>query len=132
MTESDIFEFDLTIYRLEAVKKAAYKYSGLFDIQLEMASQNRVCITFHQKDHVSSKSPELSDFPNEVLDQELRETISQETEGIRNLLLAQAFSSLTLVDPDGDNAEFGEDPLNIKPDRPAKANYRTPMDDSIP
>ena len=38
------------------------------------------------------------EFRNELLDQDLRETIAEETERVRNLLLAQAFSGLSLTD----------------------------------
>jgi hypothetical protein len=46
------------------------------------------------------------EFCNEVLDQELRETIAEETAGIRNLLLAQAFSKTSLIDPELETADY--------------------------
>jgi len=39
----------------------------------------------------------VRDFCNEVLDQELRERVVREMTGIRNLLLAQAFSKTALA-----------------------------------
>jgi hypothetical protein len=48
-----------------------------------------------------------------VLDQELRETVAEETKSVRDLLLAQTFSGLSLVDPVGENADYHDDPLVI-------------------
>jgi hypothetical protein len=53
------------------------------------------------------------EFRNELLDQDLRETIAEETGRVRNLLLAQAFSGLSLTDADADAADFRDDPLGI-------------------
>ena len=115
-SETSTFEFDLRLHRLLALKKAAYKFSGSFDVQMQILEDKRVRVMLRQEDMKDTHSLKASDFPTEVLDQELRESISQETEGVRNLLLAQAFSSLSLVDPDSDKVEFGHDPLNIRED----------------
>lgn len=110
------FEFDLAIYRLTAIQKAAYKYAGLFDIQIHPINDKNIRVTLNPKDETDGVSLQSSGFPNEVLDQELRECVRQETEGVRNLLLAHAFSSLSLLDPVGDTAASENDPLNIKSD----------------
>jgi hypothetical protein len=46
------------------------------------------------------------EFCNEVLDQELREIIAEETVGIRDLLLAQAFSKTSLIDPELETCDY--------------------------
>ena len=45
-------------------------------------------------------------FCNEVLDQELREEIASESRGVRDLLLAHAFSKTSLIDSEMETAEY--------------------------
>jgi hypothetical protein len=52
-------------------------------------------------------------FRNELLDQDLRESIADQTERVRNLLLAQAFSGLAPTDAAADTADYRDDPLDI-------------------
>ena len=54
-----------------------------------------------------------NDFPNQVLDQDLRESIAEETKSVRDLILAQAFSGLPILDPLGETADFRGDILAI-------------------
>ncbi|MCA9059945.1 MAG: hypothetical protein KDA85_15665, partial [Planctomycetaceae bacterium] len=48
-----------------------------------------------------------------VLHEDLREMIAEETKVVRDILLAQAFSGLSMTDPDGETADFRKDPLGI-------------------
>ncbi len=97
--------FDSRIYRLSAVKKAAYKFCGLFHIHIEQSDQiTEVRLT--PKDSSAPIDTLVGEFCNEVLDQDLRETVAEETVGIRNLLLAQAFSKTSLIDSDMETSEY--------------------------
>jgi hypothetical protein len=60
------------------------------------------------------------DFRNEILDQDLRESIAEETAQVRNLLLVQAFSGLSVTDTVADTADYGDDPLGIGRSQTAK------------
>jgi radical SAM pair-associated protein len=106
------FTFDLSLYRLSAIQKAAYRFTGPFRVELDRVteSQVRVKLVPHPG---NSPSVDPNTLPNEVLDQELRETVADETRGVRELLLAQAFSNLPLTDPVGENADYRDDPLKI-------------------
>ena len=68
------------------------------------------------KPKMASDTIELltGEFCNEVLDQELREAVAQETEAVRNLLLAQAFSATSLLDEMGDTGDYRADCLAIR------------------
>jgi His-Xaa-Ser system protein HxsD len=100
-----LLTFDSTVYRLNAIKRAAYKFGGQFHFLIE---QHDGLIKVRLKPKESCDSPEAmaGEFCNEVLDQELRETIAEETAGIRNLLLAQAFSKTSLIDPELETGEY--------------------------
>ena len=109
-----ILEFDTGVYRLAAVKKAAYKFGGRCHVQIEMPTENRAKVTLRPKRAEDDIRFIGGEFQNEVLDQDLREVVAEETLGVRNLLLAQAFSATSLLDPHGETADDRDDPLNVR------------------
>ena len=91
---------DLNLYGLVSIKKACYKFTSECSVQIHNISQDQVKITFsfpHDFDNYA-KEKLLNDFHNEMLDQDLREIIFKETEPVRNLILAQAFSKTSLLE----------------------------------
>lgn len=82
---------DAKAYSLDAVQKAAYRYIDRLTIQIDIATGSIVCLI----DPVSKGADIdrlIDDFKRELLDQELRLKIKAETEQVRNLILALAFS----------------------------------------
>jgi len=104
--------FPRDVYRLAAVKKAAYKYTGSFSISIEVDNSSATVVRLVPKSNTSRQWPSLiEEFPNEVLDQDLRETIAGETSGVRDLILAQAFSEVSVFHPEIDRPS-GQLPAN--------------------
>lgn len=101
------------IHSLPAIKKAAYKFADRFFVTIDEANPGNVRVTFRPKPGAGNVETVVGDFANEVLDQDLRESLAAETQAVRNLILAQAFSSTSLLDPDGESADYRDDPLNI-------------------
>ncbi len=117
--------FDTSVYRLDAIKKAALKFAGTFHILISSATEGVATVSLSPKSGTVDPMGAVGEFQNEVLDQELREVVVRETEGIRNLLLAQAFSATSLVDAAGDEADYRLDPLGIgSPDAARGSNSR--------
>jgi len=93
--------FDSRVYSLIAVKKAAYRFLNKFAADIAINGDAIVCLL-----GFSDSSPEevrpaiVDDFRKEVLDQDLRERVKSETEAVRNLILAYAFSK-TGIGTDG-------------------------------
>lgn len=106
------FSFDPAIFRLTAVKKAAYRFSGEFDTRIESEPGNRILVTLSPRDDRRGMLSAAA-FPREVLDQELREQIANETAAVRDVLLAHTFSELPLIDEVGETADFRKDPHQI-------------------
>ena len=100
-----LLTFDTSVYRLSAIKKAAYKFGGHFYALVEQ-HEHITEVRLRPKESCASPDTLAGEFCNEVLDQELRETIAEETAGIRNLLLAQAFSKTSLIDPELETGEY--------------------------
>lgn len=90
--------FDKKVYELESVKRAAYRFSDQFSVNISLADDAIKCeFTFPFNKTKESINHSLSEFQKELLDQDLRSSIKKETEGVRNLILAHAFSKTSLV-----------------------------------
>jgi His-Xaa-Ser system protein HxsD len=90
---------DVRTYRLVAVQKAAYKLADKCTIVLGSEKDQLLPITFMFQPGVAESAARQTAqlFFQELLDQELREHIASETNPMRALILAQAFSKSDLV-----------------------------------
>jgi len=92
--------FEQSLYTVEVLERAAYR---LIDrASLELTSGNGVWECNLRFDpSVSDDQAEMlvREFRKEVLDQKLRKAIREQTDALRNLVLARAFSRSGLVDP---------------------------------
>jgi len=93
-------ELSTSVYSLEAIKKAAYKMADRASVIISPASASTVTVTFTFGPAQSTidRQQVITDFSNELLDQDLREIIKREAGPLRNLILAHAFSKTTLAD----------------------------------
>ena len=91
--KEDVITFDAHVFSLDTIKRALYRFSdkSSFDIQMK---DNVITVIFQSKtqDDLATK------IKNEVLDQDLRDTLSKETANIRTLILANAFSNSGLIE----------------------------------
>ena len=111
-------EFDTGVYRAQAVKKAAYKLADRLHFHIdtcgdEGAEPRRLRITLSLR-HDGDLDFLAGEFGNEVLDQELREVVAEETRPLRDILMAQAFSAASLLDEEGDEGDYLQDPKGIR------------------
>ncbi len=90
---------DTAVYRLVAVQKAAYKLAALVTVHVAEHGAGRLALTFVFKEPKSEEGARAVGrrFFEEALDQELRESIRAQTEPLRMLILAHAFSRTGLV-----------------------------------
>lgn len=96
---SVVLSFDVAAYSVLAVQKACHRFSNLaaFEVQAKPAE---IVVTATlldanaEQSHVDYLSAQLR---NEALEQTLRETVRQQTEGTRHLILAHAFSRTGLI-----------------------------------
>src|SRR6266446_2659998 len=91
-------EFDSRIFTLTAIKKAAYKYLNAFVCDISVQENTVRCLLgFTTSTSEAAWTSLVDDFKKEVLDQDLREKLKVETESVRNLILAHAFSRTGIV-----------------------------------
>ena len=87
---------DKSAYSLEAVQKAAYRYIDRLTVVISTDERHVVCEITPVNEAQKDFDVNLEDFKRELLDQELRLKIKNETEQVRNLILAYAFSKTGL------------------------------------
>lgn len=89
--------FDERVFSLIAIKKAAYRYVYAFTTEISIADGQITCmLTFDSPTNEADELRLSADFKKEVLDQDLREKLQVETEAVRNVILAHAFSQTGL------------------------------------
>lgn len=88
--------FDASVFSVLAVKKAAYVLSGVATAEIRFDGHTLTCEL--NPSALGKFSPEeiREKFRLEVLDQDLRERIAEETAPLRNAILAHAFSGTGL------------------------------------
>jgi His-Xaa-Ser system protein HxsD len=107
-------EVDLSLYSLQAVFRACYKFTNhcyLFLSHTEDPSW--LAVTLLAKDGKQNSHNLAGELYNEFLDQQIREALSFEMGPIRELIVAQAFAEGNLLDSMRDEGNYQEDPLGI-------------------
>ena len=90
--------FDSAVFSVDAVKTACYRFLDRFTSDIELSEGKIVChLTFGDKLTEQALDAHVQNFKKEVLDQDLRLKLKAETEPIRNLILAHAFSKTGLI-----------------------------------
>jgi His-Xaa-Ser system protein HxsD len=85
--------FDARVYPLAVIKKAAYRFLKTFVTEISQEGDTWVCtLNFAAPTDVAVIERASRDLQAEVLDQDLRASISRETDPVRNAILALAFS----------------------------------------
>lgn len=89
-----VLSFDRDIYSLDVIKKSAYRFSSISSVTFKKSDTGYDCI-FELPDKFTDAQVDtfVSEFKKNLLDQDLREIIRDETETTRNLILAHAFSN---------------------------------------
>jgi len=90
---------DLRVYRLSAVQKVAYRLADRCTVKIGLLDIERLPLTFLFSPKIDEAAAReiVRLFFQELLDQELRERVREETAPLRALLLAQAFSKTDLI-----------------------------------
>ena len=85
---------------LDALQRSAYAVAAEITVDIRVCGADYVCTLFPRKHDAADEELEHR-FRAEVNDQILRVRIAKETEPLRNLVFALAFSRTGLVDAEG-------------------------------
>ena len=96
---SETVSFPSQVYGLDEIKRAAYRFIDVMSVDITPCDDEIVCILNFVDTTIEDEAQKiLNDFKIEVLDQDLRRTIAEETKEVRNAVLAYAFSKTGLQD----------------------------------
>jgi His-Xaa-Ser system protein HxsD len=108
-------EIDTSIYSLDAILRATYKFTDRWYVLLQSHDvPTHCCIA-----HLSAKSPTVElqalvgEFCNELLDQQLRQRLEAQFGEIRSLIVAEAFAEGNLLDRDREEGDYMTDSRGI-------------------
>ena len=94
-----VVSFSASLFSIDVVKKAAYRFLDRCVPDFRIEGDNIICV-LSLLEVVGDDSIQqiTNDLRAEVLDQDLRRIVAEETSGIRNTILALAFSPTDLTD----------------------------------
>jgi His-Xaa-Ser system protein HxsD len=86
-------------YSLAALQKTAYGLANRCSVVVGPAADGGIPVTLHfRPDTTEAQARQVAlQFLRDVVDQELRERLAEETRAMRSLLLAHAFSRTNLI-----------------------------------
>jgi His-Xaa-Ser system protein HxsD len=89
--------FDSATTELDALQRAAYAVAASATTDIRASGDEYVCILY-PRDPSADSDALVHRIRSEVIDQTLRARIARETEPLRNLIFALAFSQTGVVD----------------------------------
>ena len=108
-----VVRFQVDLYPIEAVQAAAHKFTDRCYVHVERGTDDEFVVRLKANRPLDNAEHLAGQFANEVLDQVLRLRLRDQTQGFRNLILAQAFSRTNLVEPELDVASPMTDPAGF-------------------
>ena len=101
--EEILVVFDQATVDLDSLQRSAYAMAAQITVDIRVSGSDYMCTIF-PRERVATADELRHRFRSEVNDQILRARIAKETEPLRNLVFALAFSRTGLADGDGDGA----------------------------
>ena len=107
-------EVDKEIYSLEALFRVCYAFTDRCYLFLEAASKETdVIVHITTKGSGSDLNTIAGEFSNALIDEKVRREIAEETMPIRELIVAQAFAEVDILDRSLSEGSYVEDPKRI-------------------
>jgi His-Xaa-Ser system protein HxsD len=99
------------IYSIAAILRSCYWLTDRCYVHLAKANEGQVEVTLLAKSGGESETSATAwHFLNDLIDQQLRVSIQQETSAVRDMIVAQAFSDVDVIDDRGRRVEPGSTP----------------------
>jgi His-Xaa-Ser system protein HxsD len=92
-----VVSFDRVTVDLDALQRAAYAVADLMTVDIAVSGDRYMCTLF-PRDSAADAGSLAHRIRSEVIDQALRLRIAAQTEPLRNLIFAVAFSQTGLAD----------------------------------
>jgi His-Xaa-Ser system protein HxsD len=99
-----VVDFDASVQGLGSLDAAAYRMIGTATCQIDRVADRYLCHLIPSSNPQKGSAPNPDDlkerFLNLVVDENLRARVAEQTEGVRNVILALAFGSLAASQKD--------------------------------
>ncbi len=103
------YKFNKNIYDKEALIKAAYRFTDISYVHLDVDKNNYI-VDLHLKDDSCSITEE--EFKNTLLAEMVRLNIAARTKNVRELILARAFSSTIIENKETEKPDENDFDIN--------------------
>jgi His-Xaa-Ser system protein HxsD len=105
---------NLSVYPLDALFRVCYWFTDRCYLFLTCdESHSVVTVHFAKKTPDTDLAVTAGEFSNELINQKVRRDVADETRGIRELIVAQAFAEADLLDRSESGADYHLDPRGI-------------------
>jgi len=108
-----VVTIDTRAYGLNAVLKTAYWFTDRAFLHLQYGSGHEIELRLRPKRSDTDGDSLAGDFMNELLEQQLRDAVAAETEGMRDLIFAHALSRTSLLNRELETADPFADPYHV-------------------
>jgi len=85
---------DNCFFDLDSVRKVAYEYSGLYFVNVVLDSNDKIKVSLTPKDVTKDDEFFIKNFPNQVIDYQIKKKIDEETSKIKEIIVNYAYSSI--------------------------------------
>jgi His-Xaa-Ser system protein HxsD len=106
------------VYSRDIVLSVAHRLTSVADFEIAASGDDYV-VQFETRDSLTSIEAVNKAFHNMLIDESLRAKLRAETEGIRNLIVAQSFSNVHLIDVRLNDADYKSDSLGFSQPDPS-------------
>jgi His-Xaa-Ser system protein HxsD len=102
-----------SVYGLPAIFRACYRFTDRHYLYLRPDGPDDILVFIKPKTPPGDLDQVMGAFANDLIDQRLRLDISRETQGVRELIVAQAFAEGNLLPESQQGADTAADPAKI-------------------
>ncbi|MCB1033737.1 MAG: His-Xaa-Ser system protein HxsD [Acidobacteria bacterium] len=116
-------EVDTSVFEVPALIRACYRLTERWYLFLARREEepSRIVVSFWPRIKGHDAGRAAQELGNELIDQQLREDLSRRMQGVRELILAQAFAEGDLLDPQREGGDYESDPAGIGQSRFGRA-----------
>lgn len=108
-----LIEISTAVYHLVAIFRTCYTFTGRSFLFLAPAGPERIRVYLKAKNKNINLTDVTGDFCNELINQQVRYDLAQETAVVRQLIVAQAFAEGNLLDERITTGDTTDDPFGI-------------------
>lgn len=112
-SHSTVIAVDLTIYGLQALFRTLYRFTAELFVYIAPRNETTVDVYLTARDGTPAPLDLAGRFVNALVDDQLRYAIAEETRAVRELLVAEAFATVGLLDDSEIESDYHTDPRRI-------------------